>query len=586
MSWFVEDPARFLRERDALHQLAAEGWLTHRWRSTADGQLAVDLDMTIHGRLYAATMAYPALFPLALPPIRPRDSTELWSIHQYGVGGSLCLEHRADNWTPDLLGADLVRSAHKLLSTEGDPIVPQDVPSAHRVTSGQVLRNQRERWVVTPDALEKIAALPLQSITTCATVTIGHQRAQVRFVSNIGVDETKNTVDDLPRALSEYFPIFTWSGAGLIFRNTAWAGFERLKSVDALIVALNAAGFDTDCLSGLVQADGHATLIVLAGDTLDSSIAYVVTTAIPDVLIKTSIVRSGTSVTRVPEEARRLAQVCIGVVGAGSMGSKIAVSLARSGVRRLVLVDDDVLLGENIVRHELDWLAVGLHKVEGLRDRLHLIAPRMDVTVHQQQVTGQESPLQTSTVLQDLSACDLIIDATANPNVFVMLASVAQAAKKALLWAELFASGFGGLMARARPGADPNPFAMRDALLDYFSRLPLAPHQQAADYDGGDAAPQVAYDADVGFIAASATRLALDTVLGRNPSHFPCSAYLLGLRQEWIFEAPFDTRPLELTGRGWETERAPTTPDQYRQLFEALTAIHQGEANAPYSADA
>ena len=41
------------------------------------------------------------------------------------------------------------------------------------------------------------------------------------------------------------------------------------------------------------------------------------------------------------------------------MGSKLAASLARSGVRRFVLVEEDVLLPENLVRNDLDWRDVG-----------------------------------------------------------------------------------------------------------------------------------------------------------------------------------------------------------------------------------
>ncbi|WMW13801.1 ThiF family adenylyltransferase [Klebsiella pneumoniae] len=45
------------------------------------------------------------------------------------------------------------------------------------------------------------------------------------------------------------------------------------------------------------------------------------------------------------------------------MGSKIATSLARSGIKRFLLVDDDYLATSNIVRHELYWNHVGKHKV-------------------------------------------------------------------------------------------------------------------------------------------------------------------------------------------------------------------------------
>ena len=58
---------------------------------------------------------------------------------------------------------------------------------------------------------------------------------------------------------------------------------------------------------------------------------------------------------RLPAEYAGLAPVRVGIVGLGSLGSKIAVSLARSGLRRFLLVDDDVLLPENICRHELSW---------------------------------------------------------------------------------------------------------------------------------------------------------------------------------------------------------------------------------------
>ena len=53
----------------------------------------------------------------------------------------------------------------------------------------------------------------------------------------------------------------------------------------------------------------------------------------------------------------------IGIVGLGSAGGKIAVTLARMGARNFYLVDHDIFLPENIVRGALDWQAVGEHNV-------------------------------------------------------------------------------------------------------------------------------------------------------------------------------------------------------------------------------
>ena len=93
MKWAMDDPARFLRERAELDHLEAEaGWLSTAWRMSEDGSIAVDLDMTIHGRVFAGRMTYPAMFPDSPPYICPRDKSERWSGHQYGAGGPLCLQ--------------------------------------------------------------------------------------------------------------------------------------------------------------------------------------------------------------------------------------------------------------------------------------------------------------------------------------------------------------------------------------------------------------------------------------------------------------------------------------------------------------
>ncbi len=56
---------------------------------------------------------------------------------------------------------------------------------------------------------------------------------------------------------------------------------------------------------------------------------------------------------RLPNQFSSIGKEWVAIVGIGSVGSKIAVSLARSGVRNFVLVDDDILAPQNLVRHQL-----------------------------------------------------------------------------------------------------------------------------------------------------------------------------------------------------------------------------------------
>ena len=190
--------------------------------------------------------------------------------------------------------------------------------------------------------------------------------------------------------------------------------------------------------------------------------------------------------------------------------------------------------------------------MQGLQEELSLIAPGIEVEVHMHRVGGQESAMHAARVLKDLASCDLLIDATADPAVFLRLAAVAKANRKPLCWGEVFAGGFGGMIARARPERDPHPASVRSAILNYYETLPPAPFRDADGYDGTIQQPVIAYDGDVAQIASALMRLALDTALQREPSDFPYAAYLIGLRKEWIFEQPFDTRPIEIAGEGWD----------------------------------
>jgi molybdopterin/thiamine biosynthesis adenylyltransferase len=276
---------------------------------------------------------------------------------------------------------------------------------------------------------------------------------------------------------------------------------------------------------------------------------------------------------RLPEDHAVLAQLRVGIVGLGSLGSKIAVSLARSGVRRFLLVDDDYLVPGNLCRHELSWSSVGLHKVNAVREALSLTAAGIDTDIRCQRIAGQESALVAAAALKDLGACDVLIDTSASPNVFLLLAAVAKANRHALFWGELFAGGFGGLITRARPSLDPNPLAVRAAILSHCESLPPAPYQQAADYGGQAEQPFVAHDGEVGQIASALATFILDTALGRNPSDFPYSAYLIGLRKEWIFSQPFDTHPIEVYGEGWDSNTDPVAAESRSKVIKELMEI-------------
>ena len=78
----------------------------------------------------------------------------------------------------------------------------------------------------------------------------------------------------------------------------------------------------------------------------------------------------------------RLGTLRVAVVGVGGVGSWCAEALVRTGVRRLVLVDDDRVAASNLNRQcEATAATVGAVKVEAMRDRLLSVVPEAEVAV-------------------------------------------------------------------------------------------------------------------------------------------------------------------------------------------------------------
>jgi len=114
--WWLTGFRRLAEERSAIDALAGEGWFAlGDW--TLDGyRLAVDGVITARGAEYPVRLIYPDQFPLVPAWVEPREEAR-WSDHQYGEG-VLCLEHRPDNWTAGVRGADMLRSVSPVSTRE------------------------------------------------------------------------------------------------------------------------------------------------------------------------------------------------------------------------------------------------------------------------------------------------------------------------------------------------------------------------------------------------------------------------------------------------------------------------------------
>ena len=100
----------------------------------------------------------------------------------------------------------------------------------------------------------------------------------------------------------------------------------------------------------------------------------------------------------------RLSGKCVGIAGAGGLGSNCAAALVRAGVGKLTLVDFDVVSESNLNRQFYFADQVGMKKVEALYDNLKRIRPYAALTIHPVRVTPQNIHLL-------FADCDVVVEA-------------------------------------------------------------------------------------------------------------------------------------------------------------------------------
>lgn len=559
MIWYLEKLQRHRAEREALEALASSvTWLTPLgWRIDGDLRLVWDADIAVPAGNRPVSLRYPNHFPHSPPLVLPRGDTTRWSQHQYGPGGELCLEYGPDNWHQDLTGADMIASAHRLLAGER-PAADQtaEVASRHETTLGQDLRNSFSRLLVTRSLIAALKRLPENVLLTADALGMFHGDSFVQVVSSLTFPDGQVWREELPESESAGFDrqvaVLRWPQSHPRPSRENLSGFRA---------ALAQRGMELPRVKYAIMVRGTRIRVYFLNEDDNS-------------MFETSIIPAQPFSPRLDDRHAQLSGRRVGIVGCGSLGSKLTLSLARSGVGKFLLIDDDILLPDNLVRNDLDWREVGRHKADSVSVKIQLVNPQAERAVRKHRLGGQEASGSIETLIDHLGTCDLIIDATADPAVFNYLSAAVAVCGKPMVWAEIFGGGFGGLVARHRPSLDPDPATMRRIIENWCADKGQPIERAARSYGGGPSAPAIADDADVTVIAGHAARMAIDLLIPRDPSIFPYSVYLIGLDGRWNFSQPFDTHPIDVgppLAQAEETideEAANAERAHIRRLFE------------------
>lgn len=564
MIWWAEQPGRAQAERAAISDLADQNaWLTAvTWRLAPDLKIAADFDLQVDERNIPLTLTYPEFYPDVAPSVEPRDGVRL-SGHQYGAAGELCLQHRPDNWTPDITGAMLIESAYRLLSSEEQTGEP--APSEHRLLPAQRARSAVFRFLYSQNVLAGLWRVQEGQVVDAEIQEHYFSGVFAAQLTRIGPADAAIWVEPNRRGYGAS------SIAGKVVHLPEGA-YVECRTLDDLVALLERHGFGALVAELLQASDSIGVIIFNATSVL---VLMVFSASGSRQLVSYNKLSAELDGVRLAPDYARLQEVKVAVVGCGSVGSKVAMHLARAGVRRFVLVDGDMLAAGNLVRNELDWRAVGMHKSQALTARLQEVSTDCEVLSRTTVLGGQESGGATSSTLGCIADCDLIIDATADPTVFNLCASIARRAKKPMCWGHVFGGAAGGIVVRLRPEIDPTPLTARQRIEAWYTEQGVVWPEDGASQPysetDGAGAPLIADDADVSVIAAHLSRFAIDLLVRPDASTFPYSAYLIGMAERWIFSAPFDVRPIDLgASDGWKTEVQAGDSEALQQLLADL----------------
>lgn len=566
--WFLDNPDRLSTERQAIHDLEqAVDWL-HGLSWVIDGGLLhLEAIIVVGETEYNIILSYPTLYPDVPAWVKPKNSEERrWSEHQY-VSGTLCLEWGQDNWHPGVTGAHLLESTFKLLNTER----PHEerkigaVESRHSLTVGQELRSSDSRLFVSANLSKYLNDQKDLKIGKFSSSYCFNKDYLKLFIQKIDPFELESWMDEsIPNDIKE--SICKGNACEGVFYKLD-VDFDIIRNINTLHdlkALLVEQGFDISIYNaesgGSMFTGGIKTVLIIDEKNIPNLLLFFQFEDAEE-LIRITPVYSEIDLEnkRKPINFEILKEKSIGLVGLGSVGSKIAISLARSGISSFYLIDDDVFLPENNCRNALNWRNVSEHKVDSVSYELRLINSKIEIRKAKINLTAQESSSVINSTLSSLGKCDIIIDASGNKRVFNILSSVSKKYKKPLVWGEVFEGGIGGLIARSRPTFEPDPLIMRASFLKQVESFQDYETSALNNYESEDEEGNVvaASDSQVGIIADYITEFAIDALVNEKKSNFPYPMYLIGFKEAWIFKAPFDTLPIDFIAPKEAKEKKP-----------------------------
>lgn len=490
---------------------------------------------------------YPPSYPSAPPDIFPKDRYPRYVPGHQFKSSRFCLDIREKTWCSRLTVADIIKSLQTLLIAKCVKEVTKSdkLPVYEEPEPDELDHIQRNKRCIMPADL-----MPLPSIG---------KYGQFNYVYHFKRNHLGYIITDLiegdNKRNSSWVGKIWWKetlcdrNKGLWLRASK-ALFSKLLFInDAEAISKDIKEYaefpENFKLEEYFKANSYWKLLVFADEY--QSIPFLLNYNSE----KKKITRHGIYIldlnglaARIPNKEKydmlKHKKVCI--IGCGAGGSKDAEYLVKSGITKFILIDDDTLQTENILRHgcHLDYLSI--EKVYAVEEKIKMINPDAEV----KSIRKHLEIIDAATDEQMRDSDLIIVDTGSNENLFN---EYAFAKGIPAIYPKVYPMGFGGEIIRIIPGLTPCfecSHESKEVIIEETFKNAQFPEIETVSYDtlsNGTNMPIPALAADSDFISLICVRMALEVLTTEDPRSLADSPHirLWGNKKEWIFDEEFQS---------------------------------------------
>lgn len=511
LPWYERYPERFAEERTNMEERGFKlnkDFLDKNKRVMFTGNSTEQPDITL-------LVKYPDSFPSRPPQIFTSPTTKVFQRHHRPGTNEICLfgpNPQQPRWSAELLGTTAIDEAEAIIrsysgesvNTPEHDIVPEPVTSSYPYVPNTCI-------FIPPDISTPFIPPEKEAQTIEGTFHIKYRLFEDGKVPGQGLVTRISFLDEAIQAEEGSF-------------NSLVSGL--IENIGTLVYLPSPPPFEltSEWLKQLgVTLRNNWTAFIFyeqSGDSSTKRLSWLILRTHRNIVhpLRAFPLRIEEREVRVPGTIGLFDKKVV-FVGCGSVGSKIAVGLAATGVADFVLIDHDFFEPNNTVRHEVGFEASGLFKVNALKERIININPfsynRIQTLAYP--VGGDLTKKEEELIFNLIAYSDLVVETTGIHGISRYINDICFDLKVPSLYATVTNGAWGGEVVRVIPGETPCWLCWYTQYED--EKPPSSPVSETGLFAPGCDQPTFTGTSyEVGILANLACWMAAETLLRKEPN--------------------------------------------------------------------